>query len=59
MTSVLGKSVQDRPITLYERFTCMYELLLDELLNALEKRGVDTSKLHLVDESDTDDEPRD
>lgn len=37
----------------------MYELLLDELLNALETRGVDTSKLHLVEESDTNDEPRD
>ena len=32
----------------------MFELLLDDLLSALETRGIDTSKLHLVDESDTD-----
>ena len=37
----------------------MFEVLLDDLLSALETRGIDTSKLHLVDESDTDDEPRD
>lgn len=30
----------------------MFELLLDDLLSALETRGIDTSKLHLVDESD-------
>lgn len=35
----------------------MYEMLLDDLLSALESRGIDTSKLHLVDDSDTDDEP--
>lgn len=32
----------------------MYELLLDELLSALETRGIDTSKLHLVEESDVE-----
>lgn len=32
----------------------MYELLLDDLLSALETRGIDTSKLHLVEESDID-----
>lgn len=32
----------------------MYEMLLDELLSALESRGIDTSKLHLVEEVDTD-----
>ena len=37
----------------------MFEVLLDDLLSALETRGIDTSKLHLVDEPDTDDEPRD
>lgn len=35
----------------------MYEMLLDELLSALESRGIDTSKLHLVEEVDTDVEP--
>lgn len=35
----------------------MYELLLDDLLSALETRGIDTSKLHLVEEQDTDTEP--
>lgn len=54
MTSVLGKLVQDRPITLYERFICMYELLLDDLLSALEANGIDISKLHLVEGSDID-----
>lgn len=34
----------------------MYELLLDDLLSVLETRGIDTSKLHLVDDSGTDDE---
>lgn len=34
----------------------MFELLLDDLLSALESRGIDTSKLHLVDDSDTDDD---
>lgn len=52
MTSVLGKLVQDRSITLYERFICMYELLLDDLLSALEANGIDISKLHLVEGSD-------
>lgn len=32
----------------------MFELLLDDLLSALETRGIDSSKLHLVDESDID-----
>ena len=32
----------------------MFELLLDDLLSALETRGIDTSKLHLVDEFDID-----
>lgn len=32
----------------------MYEMLLDELLSALESRGIDTSKMHLVEEVDTD-----
>lgn len=32
-------------------------MLLDGLLSALETRGIDTSKLHLVDDSDTGDEP--
>lgn len=32
----------------------MFELLLDDLLSALETRGIDTSKLHLVDESEID-----
>lgn len=35
----------------------MFELLLDDLLNALETRGIDTSKLHLVEELDGDVEP--
>ena len=35
----------------------MYEMLLDELLSALESRSIDTSKLHLVEEVDTDVEP--
>lgn len=37
----------------------MYELLLDDLLSNLESNGIDISKLHLIDESDTDDEPLD
>ena len=36
----------------------MFELLLDDLLSALETRGIDTSKLHLVEELDGDVEPR-
>ena len=32
----------------------MYELLLDDLLSALESRGIDTSKLKLVEELDSD-----
>ena len=36
----------------------MFELLLDDLLNALETRGIDTSKLHLVEELDGDVEPQ-
>ena len=35
----------------------MFELLLDDLLSALETRGIDTSKLHLVEELDGDVEP--
>ena len=35
----------------------MYEMLLDELLSALESSGINTSKLHLVEESDVDVEP--
>lgn len=35
----------------------MYEMLLDDLLSALESRGIDTSKLHLVDEPEFDVEP--
>lgn len=35
----------------------MYEMLLDDLLSALELRGVDTSKLNLVEELDSDIEP--
>ena len=35
----------------------MYEMLLDDLLSALETRGIDTSKLHLVEELDGDVEP--
>lgn len=57
VTSVLGKSVQDRLITLVKRFTYMFELLLDDLLSDLESKGIDTSKLHLVEEFDTDVEP--
>ena len=34
----------------------MYEMLLEDLLNDLETRGIDTSKLHLVEDSDTEDE---
>lgn len=30
----------------------MYELLLDDLLSALEANGIDISKLHLVEGSD-------
>ena len=29
-----------------------YELSLDDLLNELEKRGIDTSKLNLIEEKD-------
>ena len=32
----------------------MFELLLDDLLSALETRGIDISKLHLVEELDGD-----
>ena len=32
----------------------MFELLLDDLLSALESRGIDTSKLKLVEELDSD-----
>ncbi len=32
----------------------MFELLLDDLLIALETRGIDTSKLHLVEELDSE-----
>lgn len=35
----------------------MYEMLLGDLLSVLELRGVDTSKLHLVEEHDTDTKP--
>lgn len=35
----------------------MFEVLLDGLLSALELRGIDTSKLHLVEELDGDVEP--
>lgn len=35
----------------------MFEILLDDLLSALESRGIDTSKLHLVEELDGDVEP--
>ena len=35
----------------------MYEMLLDDLLSTLETRGIDTSKLHLVEELDGDVEP--
>lgn len=37
----------------------MFELLLDDLLSALETKGIDTSKLHLVEELDGDVEPFD
>lgn len=37
----------------------MYELLLDDLLSALELRGIDTSKLNLVEEIDSDIKPLD
>lgn len=30
----------------------MYELLLDELLDELEKNGIDTSKIKISEESD-------
>ena len=36
----------------------MFELLLDDLLSALESRGIDTSKLNLVEEQDSEIEPR-
>ena len=29
-----------------------YELLLDDLLNELEERGINTSKLNLIEEED-------
>lgn len=32
----------------------MFEVLLDDLLSALELRGIDTSKLSLVEEQGTD-----
>ena len=32
----------------------MFELLLDDLLSDLESRGIDTSKLKLVEELDSD-----
>ena len=35
----------------------MFEVLLDDLLSALESRGVDTSKLNLVEEPDSGIEP--
>lgn len=35
----------------------MFEVLLDDLLSALELRGVATSKLNLVEEIDSDIEP--
>ena len=35
----------------------MFELLLDDLLSALESKGIDTSKLNLVEELDSDFEP--
>lgn len=35
----------------------MFELLLDDLLSVLESRGIDTSKLKLVEELDSDIEP--
>ncbi len=35
----------------------MFELLLDDLLSSLETRGIDTSKLNLVEELDSDIEP--
>lgn len=37
----------------------MFEILLDDLLSALESRGIDTSKLSLVEEQGTDTKPRD
>lgn len=37
----------------------MFEVLLDDLLSALELRGIDTSKLNLVEEQDTDTKPHD
>lgn len=37
----------------------MYELLLDDLLSALETRVIDTSKLNLVEEIDSDIKPLD
>ena len=35
----------------------MFELLLDDLLSALESRGIDTSNMNLVEELDSDVEP--
>lgn len=32
-----------------------YELLLDDLLESLEKKGIDTSKLNLIEVSDFED----
>lgn len=37
----------------------MFEVLLDDLLSALELRGIDTSNLSLVAEQGTDTKPHD
>lgn len=35
-----------------KRSFIMYEMLLDDLLEALENNGIDTSKLNIIEEND-------
>ena len=37
-----------------KRGVIMYEILLDDLLEALENNGIDTSKLNIIEENDDD-----
>lgn len=37
-----------------KRGIIMYEMLLDDLLEALENNGIDTSKLNIIEENDDD-----
>ena len=41
----------------HQKGKSMYEMLLDDLLNELEKNGIDTSKIKISEESDENSGP--